>query len=295
MMSSLGQERFVEAVFLDRDGTLIEDADYLSDPDAVKPFPGAAEAVARLRAAGVLLFLFTNQSGVGRGYFPLSVAEACNRETERRLGLEDGFDGVCIAPETPDEPPVYRKPSPRYILETVAEMNLDPGKVWMIGDKQSDVDAGLRAGVRAARIDPAAGSCRPDSETPVFASVAAFVDWLLAVFPERVCQSRGVSATPTNHQMSDSIDLDRLCVLARLSLSEDEKAKLGPQLERIIGYVEQLSEVNVEGVEPMAHAIHMENVLRADEAVEPSNREEFLGNAPAARTGQVVVPPVIEG
>ncbi len=96
-------------------------------------------------------------------------------------------------------------------------------------------------------------------------------------------------------RMSKSIDLDRLCVLARLSLEEEEKARLGPQLERIIGYVEQLSAVDVDGVEPMAHAIPLENVLREDEAIDLPDRNEFLRNAPSSRSGQVVVPPVIEG
>jgi len=91
------------------------------------------------------------------------------------------------------------------------------------------------------------------------------------------------------------IDLDRLCVLARLSLSPEEKEKLGPQLARIIGYVEQLKEVDVEGVEPMAHAIPLENVFRKDEATPLVEREDYLRNAPASRAGQVVVPKVIEG
>ena len=143
-----------QAVFFDRDGTLIRDEGYLDDPARVVALPGAGEALRRLRAAGWLLFLFTNQSGIGRGWFPMSAAEACNREAERRLGLSPGFDGVCIAPETPDDPPVYRKPSPRYILETIVGRDLDPARTWMVGDKESDTEAGRRAGVRTARIAP---------------------------------------------------------------------------------------------------------------------------------------------
>ncbi|MGE9291524.1 MAG: Asp-tRNA(Asn)/Glu-tRNA(Gln) amidotransferase subunit GatC [Puniceicoccales bacterium] len=93
----------------------------------------------------------------------------------------------------------------------------------------------------------------------------------------------------------ESIDLDRLCVLARLSLEPGEKEKLGPQLARIIGYVEQLKEVDVEGIEPMAHAIPLENVLRKDVASECVDRDQYLANAPESRAHQVVVPPVIEG
>jgi len=168
----------VQAVFFDRDGTLIEDAGYLSDPAEVRPLSGAAEALLKLREAGVLLFLFTNQSGVGRGFFPLKTAVECNRETERRLGLEGGFDGVCIATETPEKPPVYRKPSPRFILETIAERGLDPAKVWMVGDKESDVQAGLRAGARSARIDSTVATADLGAEVPVFPDVPAFVEWL---------------------------------------------------------------------------------------------------------------------
>ncbi len=169
-----------QAIFLDRDGTLIRDDGYRGDPAGVAPLPGAGEALRRLRGAGYLLFLFTNQSGIGRGYFPAEAAEACNRETERRLGLSPGFDGVCIAPETPDDPPVYRKPSPRFILETIRRRSLDPERTWMVGDKESDVEAGRRAGVRSARI----GQLRPEDTSaaiPVFPDVSAFADWLLAI------------------------------------------------------------------------------------------------------------------
>ncbi len=93
----------------------------------------------------------------------------------------------------------------------------------------------------------------------------------------------------------ENIDLDRLCVLARLSLGAGEKEKLGPQLARIIGYVEQLKQVNVEGVEPMAHAIPLENVFREDQAAECVDRDQYLSNAPVSRAHQVVVPRVIEG
>ena len=93
----------------------------------------------------------------------------------------------------------------------------------------------------------------------------------------------------------ETIDLDRLCVLARLSLTGEEKEKLGPQLARIVGYVEELRDVDVDGVEPMAHAIPLHNVLREDVAVAPADSAELLRNAPASRANQVVVPPVIEG
>lgn len=95
-------------------------------------------------------------------------------------------------------------------------------------------------------------------------------------------------------ESKDTIDLDYLAKLARLDLSEAEKNKLGPQLERIIGYVGKLSAVNVEGVEPTAHGMPRYNVWQEDEASDPMARDALLKNAPAQREGQVVVPKVIE-
>lgn len=168
-----------KAVFFDRDDTLIRNVPYLADPAGVEVLPGAGEALQRLREQGYRLFLFTNQSGIGRGYFTLAEAEACNRATEEGLGLSSGFDGICIAPESPDDPPVYRKPSPRYILEMIDQCDLNPNETWMVGDKPSDVEAGRRAGVRVARIDPAANGGGENDSVPVFASVADFVTFLL--------------------------------------------------------------------------------------------------------------------
>lgn len=167
-----------KAVFFDRDDTLIHNVPYLADPEKVDPIPGAGEAVRRLRAAGYRIFLFTNQSGIGRGYYRMADAEACNRETEKCLGLVPGFDGICIAPEAPDDPQQrYRKPSPLYLEEMIEAHGLDRTQVWMVGDKESDVEAGRRAGVNPARIGKAP---KGDGSTPSFPSVLSFAEWLLA-------------------------------------------------------------------------------------------------------------------
>jgi D-glycero-D-manno-heptose 1,7-bisphosphate phosphatase len=104
------------ALFLDRDGTLIFDKVYLADPAGVELIPGAAEGLARARALGFRLFLFTNQSGIGRGLHTLEDTHRVNERMEELLGLSRPiFDGICIAPEAPGEPSDYRKPSPRFI------------------------------------------------------------------------------------------------------------------------------------------------------------------------------------
>lgn len=90
------------------------------------------------------------------------------------------------------------------------------------------------------------------------------------------------------------LDLEALGRLARIRLRDEDRAEFQPQLARILGYVEQLSRVEVKGVEPMTHPVPLENVLRADRAVAPDSREAYLDNAPASRNGEVIVPRVIE-
>lgn len=174
------------ALFLDRDDTIVRDEGYMSRPEQIVLLPGAADALRRARAAGFRLYLVTNQSGIGRGYYTLADAEACNRRLEELLGL--AFDGICIAPERPDEPSRYRKPSPAYLLERIAADGLDPARCAAIGDKVSDLECGLAAGVPAALVARGAtGAPREDAAAfaaargiPVFRSLAAAVDAILA-------------------------------------------------------------------------------------------------------------------
>jgi len=178
------------ALFLDRDDTLVRDAGYMSRPEQIEPLPGVAEALRDARAAGFRLHLVTNQSGIGRGYYTMADALACNRRLEEILGI--GFDGVCIAPERPDEPSRYRKPSPAYLLERIAADGLDPAACWMVGDKVSDLACGLAAGVRAALVARGAtGAPREDAAAfaaergiPVFPDFPAFVHDLLSRIPD---------------------------------------------------------------------------------------------------------------
>jgi D-glycero-D-manno-heptose 1,7-bisphosphate phosphatase len=168
------------ALFLDRDGTLIVDKVYLADPAGVELIPGAAEGLRRARALGFMVFLFTNQSGIGRGLHSIGDTHRVNARMEELLGLpEPVFDGTCIAPETADQPSRYRKPSPRFIQEKVAEHGLDPAACWMVGDSKADVGAALAAGIQAAAVRT--GKVAPESipevaegRVPVFADFGAF-------------------------------------------------------------------------------------------------------------------------
>jgi len=169
-----------KALFLDRDGTLIQDKVYLSDPAGVELFPGVPEGLRRARELGYRLFLFTNQSGIGRGYYTIKEAVAVNNRLEELIGLpRPVFDDICIAPESPEEAPVYRKPSPRFILETMERFSLKPDACIMVGDAASDIGAALAAGIRAValrtgKIDAATLAVVAEKKIPVYDNFAAF-------------------------------------------------------------------------------------------------------------------------
>jgi D-glycero-D-manno-heptose 1,7-bisphosphate phosphatase len=144
-----------QAIFFDRDGTLIEHVPYLRDPSDVVLLPGVREALQRIQAASIRMFLFTNQSGVGRGLFTMADVEAVNSRIVELLRLgKEPFAGICIAPEMPNEPSRYRKPSPRYIQEMLEVHCIPAAAAWMVGDSPVDWEAGLAAGIRTAAIVP---------------------------------------------------------------------------------------------------------------------------------------------
>ncbi|MBD2108428.1 HAD family hydrolase [Nodosilinea sp. FACHB-13] len=146
------------AIFLDKDGTLLEDVPYNVDPAQMRLCAGVATGVQRLHEAGFALVVVTNQSGVARGYF----AEAAIAPMERRLrqllgvpiagfyycphhsqGSVAGYGVSCSC----------RKPEPGMLLRAQADLGLDLGCSWMVGDILNDVEAGRRAGCRTVLID----------------------------------------------------------------------------------------------------------------------------------------------
>jgi D,D-heptose 1,7-bisphosphate phosphatase len=185
-----GQRR--PAVFLDRDGTLIEDVPYLSDPSAIRFLPGAAEALVRLGHAGFARVLVTNQSGIGRGFFTEERLREIHDELEGRLAaVGASLDGIYYCPAAPDEGAGQdcpdRKPAPGMLLRGAVELGIDLDASWMVGDKMSDVLAGLNAGCRSIllRAGPAA-SDGPGPADPAAAGrflvahdLAAAVDLIL--------------------------------------------------------------------------------------------------------------------
>jgi D-glycero-D-manno-heptose 1,7-bisphosphate phosphatase len=134
-------------VLLDRDGTIIVDKHYLSDPAGVELLPGAAEGLRRMQSLGFGLAVLSNQSGIGRGYFDHGSVEACNRRLAELLA-EHGVtvDGFYYCPHGPEEGCSCRKPGPGLMERAARELEFDPGRSWMIGDKCADMGLGRATG-----------------------------------------------------------------------------------------------------------------------------------------------------
>lgn len=152
------------AIFLDRDGTLIEDAKYLSKVEQVKLLPGAAAAVKAWNEAGWLVILITNQSGVARGFFPESRVGEVNAHLLNLLEAEGAkLDAIYYCPHGPDDGCECRKPKPGMILQAAREHDVELSGSVMIGDKADDVLAGEAAGCRGIQCN----DLRTISLTPV--------------------------------------------------------------------------------------------------------------------------------
>jgi D-glycero-D-manno-heptose 1,7-bisphosphate phosphatase len=164
------------AVFLDRDGTLIEDRDYLHRPEEVVIFPGVGPALKRLQDAGFKLILVTNQSGVGRGYFPIEDVHRVHEHLARELA-KDGvkFEKIYIAPEHPDAPSRGRKPSPQCLFDARDEFGIDLGQSYMIGDKLIDLECGWNAGVKQSMLVRTGYGKRTETNNLVTARLAIVV------------------------------------------------------------------------------------------------------------------------
>jgi D-glycero-D-manno-heptose 1,7-bisphosphate phosphatase len=137
------------AVFLDRDGTLMHNVPYCSDPAKVQVLPGVARSLRKLREYGFKLVIVTNQSGIGRGYFEEEKFWKVQAAFEQQIG-PNIIDATYFCADHPDKATDRRKPGPGMLIEAAHDLKLDLACCFMIGDSETDVEAGIRAGVQAA-------------------------------------------------------------------------------------------------------------------------------------------------
>jgi D-glycero-D-manno-heptose 1,7-bisphosphate phosphatase len=181
----------IPAVFMDRDGTLNVEMDYLHRPEDVTLFPGATAALAKLNACGVPVIVVTNQSGIGRGMYGWEeynsvmgrIAELLKREGAH---IDDAYacpfheDGVGVY-RHPDHP--YRKPNPGMLLSAAEKRHIDLSRSWIIGDKECDLEAGRRAGCRSALVRTGYGNgVDPELADLVADDLEGAVEGILAKF-----------------------------------------------------------------------------------------------------------------
>ena len=180
------------AVFLDRDGTLIEENERVEWPEQVVLLPGVAEAIRRLRSAGYRAIVVTNQSAIARGLLDEARLARVHAGLRSRLStLGAGLDDIYFCPDAPDAqaekdlPFALRKPGAGMLLRAAEEHGLVLSRCWMIGDQLRDVIAGRRAGCRGnllvrtgrAPLPPAEASEKADG---IFDDLSAAVQFVLS-------------------------------------------------------------------------------------------------------------------
>jgi D-glycero-D-manno-heptose 1,7-bisphosphate phosphatase len=140
-------------VFLDRDGTLIEDLGYPRDAERVRLLDGVGAGLRALRDAGFALVVISNQSGVGRGIIAPAQARAVHeRFVDDLRGEQVELDAVCYCPHAPEDDCDCRKPEPAMLLRAAEKLDVALADSFMVGDKLSDACAGRRAGCRTIML-----------------------------------------------------------------------------------------------------------------------------------------------
>tara|TARA_B100001248_G_C27398096_1_gene467309 strand:+ start:2896 stop:3429 length:534 start_codon:yes stop_codon:yes gene_type:complete len=168
-----------KAIFLDRDNTIIWDKHYLNDPNDIEYIPGVFEALSLLHSSGYLLIIVSNQSGIAKGIVSLENLEEIHKRIKMRLQqagcpLHDIF--YCPADSNSNDPD--RKPKPGMLIKAKNKHQIDMSQSWMIGDKESDVEAGHNAGCRSILFLPTGkteNKTEADFETNSIVEAADFI------------------------------------------------------------------------------------------------------------------------
>ncbi|HUQ20314.1 MAG TPA: HAD family hydrolase [Gemmatimonadaceae bacterium] len=170
------------AVFLDRDGTIMEDVRYVSNADDVKLIVGAAEAIARVNSALVPIVVITNQSGIGRGYYSEEDYHRVEKRTEELLAERGAkIDATYFCPHSPADGCECRKPGTLLFERAAADLRIDLSKAVFIGDRLRDIEPALQFGGAMVLVPnattPAAEIERAKTIARVADSLAIALDW----------------------------------------------------------------------------------------------------------------------
>jgi D-glycero-D-manno-heptose 1,7-bisphosphate phosphatase len=229
------------AVFLDRDGTLIHDPNFVRDPEQVHLLPGAARAVKRLREAGFRIIVVTNQSGVARGLIDEKALAAIHERMRERFAAEGAaFDAIYYCPYLDTDEVVVeryrqdsplRKPRAGMYLEAAREHDIDLSRSWSIGDKDRDSQAGKAAGCRTIQLVSDPTQAKPGAAD----FVARDLEQAAAII-----LSPSANGPPDNAQRHAIDEIARDLRRIERSLSHEDF-----ELTRLIGTVAQFLAVGV--------------------------------------------------
>jgi D-glycero-D-manno-heptose 1,7-bisphosphate phosphatase len=250
-----------KAVFLDRDGTLIEDPGYLSDPSAVKLLPGVDLAIKSLRQAGYKVVVVTNQSGVARGKLTEETLEKIHSELRRKLAEKGAaLDAIYYCPFHPDGTvPKYareselRKPAPGMLHKAAEQLDIDLASSWMIGDGDRDVLAGQAAECRTIRVQIPGEASTSDGETEeaeADMTVRNLVD-AARVIMRAETEVEAASAAPAP---PDSYELEAEKQIAETGLAVPPEIEEDEEAEEVAADTEEPAEVEAGEVSPASAA-----------------------------------------
>jgi D-glycero-D-manno-heptose 1,7-bisphosphate phosphatase len=162
------------AVFIDRDGTIIDDPGYLSEPAKVHLLPGAAEALIELERAGFARIVITNQSGIGRGFYRVEDFLAVEAEIERQLAAQGAsIDLFLWCPHAPEDGCTCRKPGTALHREAAARLGVETAGSWCVGDRLSDLQPSLELAGRAVLVTTGQGSRHIEAARKLGATIVA--------------------------------------------------------------------------------------------------------------------------
>jgi len=142
-----------KAVFVDRDGTINVNVEYLDTPDNFQMYPGVGEGIKALKEQGFLIIIITNQSGIARGFFTLETLEKIHERMLNELqekGVE--VDAIYFCPHHPDEKCNCRKPKTGLLVKAIKDFDIDTKKSYFIGDRMIDVEAGYKIGCKTVLV-----------------------------------------------------------------------------------------------------------------------------------------------